>query len=99
MNMENVTLEECVRLHERIGLDIVINEGRIIGFEKVENCGHRIIYFSFSRCKSRGGSSLQSEASGRNEKDQMHLLHRTWNNSDRAKNKRGYRSRKSRRSV
>lgn len=93
MNMENVTLEECVRLHDRFGLDIVINEGRVIGYEKVENCGHRIIYFSFSRCKSSRGSSFGSEASGRNEKDPLHLLHRIWNNSNRMQNKKGYRSR------
>lgn len=62
MNMETVTLEECVRLHERIGLDIVINGGRIIGFERFETCGHRIIYFSFSRCKSRGGQQLRTRS-------------------------------------
>ena len=93
MNMERITLEECVRLHEQMGLDIIINEGRMIGFERAEKSGNRIIYFSFSKCKSSRGSSFGSEASRGDEKNSLHLLHRAWHNSNRMQNKRGYRSR------
>lgn len=37
IELDNVTLEDCVDLYERKNMTTVINDGRIINFEKEKN--------------------------------------------------------------
>ena len=36
MNLENMTVEEMLELHKK-GKDIVLNDGKVIGFQDEEN--------------------------------------------------------------
>lgn len=35
MNMENITLEDCLENYERKGKTTIINDGKVVGFEEV----------------------------------------------------------------
>ena len=36
MNTESITIEDCLDMHEKKGQTTIINDGKIIGFEKTE---------------------------------------------------------------
>lgn len=38
INLDNVFLEDCVELYEKKNLVTVINDGKIINFQKEPNC-------------------------------------------------------------
>ena len=84
MNIKQVTLEECISLHERFGIETVIRSGEVLGFEKFEKIGNRGFYFSYSHGKHQRGCET-----GRFEKDPLHMLLRAWNHGKRSSDKGG----------
>lgn len=48
MNLEKLSLEDVIYLRQHFGYEVVVSDGGILGFEKVEICGNRRMYFSFS---------------------------------------------------
>lgn len=36
MNMENITVQDCIDMYEKKGQAAVINDGQVLGFEQVE---------------------------------------------------------------
>ncbi len=51
MNIKALTLEDCLFIHDYYGLDVVIQDGEVIGIEKYEGIGTSVHYFSFSNRK------------------------------------------------
>lgn len=36
MNMENITVQDCIDMYEKKGQAAFINDGQVLGFEQVE---------------------------------------------------------------
>lgn len=69
MNMEAITLQDCIENYEMKGQAAIINDGQVLGFEQVEENESGFtggcVYMHQQRRVSRfGRSGNQSECSG-----------------------------------